>query len=170
MSEKIACKLTVLLALWSFAIRAWSIKYLNVNFTTKAKFCYKFSFNKLCKSWRKGNVPPAVTYQQYTQDDNLCVVSTLDEHIAQTEGWRSGEMHSQLLLSFIHTHKPVVTSAISGWLKTIFRKSVVETDTFKIYSNRSASTSKAGLQEASVESILKRRPSLIKILGKNFLI
>ena len=74
------------------------------------------------------------------------------------------------MLSFIHTHKPVVTSAISGWLKTIFRKSGVETDTFKIYSNRSASTSKAGLQEASVESILKRRPSLIKILGKDFLI
>ena len=41
------------------------------------------------KSWRKGKVPPAVTHQEYNQDESLCVVRTLDEYIAQTERWRS---------------------------------------------------------------------------------
>ena len=34
---------------------------------------------------KKGEVQPAVTYQEYTQDESLCVVRTLDKYIAQTE-------------------------------------------------------------------------------------
>ena len=96
----------MLLAL-SSALRASSMQHLNINFMAKTKSCYKFYFNKLHKSWRKGKAPPAVTYQEYTQDESLCLVWTLDEYIARTERWRSGEEHSQLLLSFIHPHKPV---------------------------------------------------------------
>ena len=51
----------------------------------------------LHKSWRKGKAPPAVTYQEYTQDESLSVVRTLDGYIAGTERWRSGEEHSQFL-------------------------------------------------------------------------
>ena len=49
----------------------------------------KFYFDKRHKSWRKGKVPPAVTHQEYTQDESLYVVRTLDEYIAQTERLRS---------------------------------------------------------------------------------
>ena len=80
----------------------------------------------------------------------------LDEYIARTERWRSGEEHSQLLLSFIHPHEPVVSFTLSGWLKIILMKSGIDTSTFKAYSTRSASTFKAGLQGASIENILKR--------------
>ena len=105
---------------------------------------------------KKGEVQPAVTYQEYTQDESLCVVRTLDKYIARTERQRSAEEHPQLLLSFIHPHRPVVSSAISGQLKTILMKSGMDTSTFKALSTRSASTSKAGLQGASIEDILKR--------------
>ena len=75
----------------------------------------------------------------------------LDEYIA-----RRREEHSQLLLSFIHPHKPVVSSTISVLLKTILMESGIDTNTFKAHSTRSASASKAGLQGASIEDILKR--------------
>ena len=78
---------------------------------------YKFYFHKLYKSWRRGKVPPTISYQAYTQDLNLCVVKALDEYISCKEGWRSGEECSQLLLSFVNPRKPVVSSTISGWLK-----------------------------------------------------
>ena len=78
---------------------------------------YKFYFHKLHKSWRRCKVPPTISYQAYTQDLNLCVVKALDEYISCKEGWRSGEECSQLLLSFVNPHKPVVSSTISGWLK-----------------------------------------------------
>ena len=91
----------------------------------KTKSCYKFYFNKIHKGWRKGKAP-AIPYQEYTQDETLCVMTTLDEYIAQTEKWRSGEEHSQLFLSYIHPHKPMVSSTILGWLKTILQKSGVD--------------------------------------------
>ena len=154
LSEKnLTCKLTVLLAL-SSALRALSIQHLNINFMAKTKSCYY--------KFRKGKAPLAVTYQEYTQVESLYDVRTLDEHIAQTEGWRSGEEHSQLLLSFIYSHKPVVSSTISGWLETILIKLGVDTSTFKAHSTRSASPSKAGLQDASIETILKQDPGLIR--------
>ena len=156
LSEKnLTCELAVLLAL-SSALRRSFMQHLNINFMAKTKSCNKFYFNKLHKSWTKGKAPPAVTYQEYSQDESLRVVKTLDEYIAQTERGRSGEEHSQLLLSFIHPHTPVVSSAISGWLKAILMKSGVDTGTFKAHSTRSAASSKAGLQGVSVEDILKR--------------
>ena len=88
--KKLTCESTVLLAL-SSALRASSIQHLNIHFMAKTKSCYKCYFNKLQKSWKKGKAPPAATYQEYTQDESLCVVRTLDEYIAQTERRRSGE-------------------------------------------------------------------------------
>ena len=84
LEKTLICKLTVLLAL-SSALRASPIQHLNINFMSKTRSCYKFYFNKLQKSWRKGKALPAVTYQEYTQDESLCVVRALDEYIAQTE-------------------------------------------------------------------------------------
>ena len=80
----------------------------------------------------------------------------LTGYIARTERWRSGKEQSQLLLSFIHPHKPVVSSTIPVWLKTIHIKSGIDTNTFKAHSTRSTSISKASLQGASIQEILKR--------------
>ena len=87
-----------------------------------------------------------------------------------TEELKSGEEHSQLFLRFIHPHKPVVSSTISGWLKTILMKSGVGTGTFETHSTKSASTSKGGLQSVSIDDILKRNASLVKVPGKDFVI
>ena len=122
----------------------------------KTKSCYKFYFNKIHKRWRKGKTSPAVAYQEYTKDESLCVVRTLNYYIARTEKWISGEEHPQFLLSFIQPHKLVVCSTISGWLKTILMKSGIDTSTFETHSTRPTSTSKADLQGASIEDILKR--------------
>ena len=81
---------------------------------------------------------------------------TLDEYIVQTERWRSGQENSQLLLSFIHPQKSVVSSTMSERLKTILMKSGVDTSTVKAHPTRSASTSNTGVEGASIEDILKR--------------
>ena len=117
---------------------------------------YKFYFHKLHESWRRGKASPAISYQAYTQEPNLCVVKTLDEYISRTEVWRSGEDCSQLLLSFVNPHKPVVSTTFSGWLKNVLKKAGIDISTFKTHSTRSASTSKADLSGAPIEEILKR--------------
>ena len=97
-----------------------------------------------------------MSYPTYTQDSTFCVAKALDEYISRTEGWRSGEECSQLLLSFVNPHKPVVSSTISGWLKNILKKAGIDISTFKAHSTRSASTSKADLSDAPIEETLKR--------------
>ena len=114
-------KLTALMT-FSYASRASSLQHLNIKFMLRNGISYKFYFNKLHKSQRRGKAPPKISYQAYIQDPNPCVVKTLDEYISRTEGWRSGEECSQLILSFINPHKPVVFSTISGWLKNILKK------------------------------------------------
>ena len=64
---------------------------------TRNNTSYKLYFHKLHTSWRRGKASPKVSYQEYTQDPNLCVVKPLDEYISRTE---VGEECSQLLLSF----------------------------------------------------------------------
>ena len=109
-------KLNVLMVLPSPS-RTSSLQHLNLNFMARNHISYKFYFYKLRKNWRRGKAPPIISYQTYTQDPNLCIVKTLDEYTSRTEGWRSGEKCSQLLISFVNPYKPVVSSTISGWLK-----------------------------------------------------
>ena len=135
-------KLTVLMAL-SSASRASSLQHLNIKFMARSDMSYKFYFHKLHKSWRRSKAPPTISYQAHTQDPNFYVVKTLDEYISRTEGWRSWEESSQLLLSFVNPYKPVVSSTISGWLRNVLKKAVIHISTFKAHSSRSASTSKA---------------------------
>ena len=148
-------KLTVLMVL-SSPSRTSSLQHLNIKFMARNDISYKFYFRKLHKSWRWGKTPPTTSYQAYTQDPNLCVVKTLDKYISCTEAWRSGEEGSQLLLSFVNPHKPVVSSTISGWLKNILKKAGIDISTFKAHSTRSASTSKADLSGVPIEEILKQ--------------
>ena len=114
----------------------------------------KFYFHKLHKSWRRDKAPPTVLYEAYTQDPNPCVVKTLDECIFRSEIQRSGEQCSQLLVSFVNPNKLVISSTISGLLKSVLRNSGIDIGTFKVHSTRSAFTSKKDLS-APTEQILK---------------
>ena len=139
MSDKdLTHKLIVLMAL-SSASWASSLQHLNIKFIARNDMFYKFYFYRLYKSWRRGKASPTFLYQAYTQDPNLCVAKTLDEYISRIEGWRSRGECSQLLLSFVNPHKPVVSFTISGWLKNILKKARIDMSTFKAHSTRSAS-------------------------------
>ena len=109
------------------------------------------------KRWINGKVPPTVLNQANTKDPaNLCVVKTLGEYFSRTEGWRSGEECSKLLLSFVNPDKPVVYSLISGVVKNVLRKAGVDIGTFRAHSNRSTYLSKIDLTGTPIEEILKR--------------
>ena len=69
------------------------------------------------------------------------------------------ERKSTFLLSFVKPHNPVVSSAISGWIKNVLREAGICTKIFKGHSTRSASTSKAGLAGLSMTDILERGSS-----------
>ena len=100
-------------------------------------------------------IPPSLKVYSFEEDTKLSVVATLEDYLKRTKVWR-GKDKSQLLLSFVKPHNPVVSSAISGWIKNVLREAGIYTKIFKGYSTRSASTSKTGLAELSVTDILER--------------
>ena len=83
----LTCKLTTLLVLTT-ASRASMIQHLNTEFMAKDNDRYTFYFSKLHKRWRKGQVPPAITYSAFEEDKALCVVETLNENINRSKPWR----------------------------------------------------------------------------------
>ena len=147
-------KLTMLLGLTS-APQVLSLQHLDITFTTQGTNNYMFTFGKLHKAWRKGKPPPSLKVYTFEENTKLCVIATLEEYLKRKKVW-CGKDKSQLLLSFIKPHNPVVSSTISGWIKNALREADIDTEIFKGHSTRSASTSKAGLIGLSVTDSLER--------------
>ena len=144
----------MLLAVTS-ASRALGLQHLNIRFMIKTPSSFTFTFQKLHKAWKKEKSPPAVVFHSFKEDSSLCVVEVLNEYLKRSEKWRTSD-ECQFLLSFVQPHKPVVSSAISGWTKKVLTISGVGVAVFKGHSTRSASTSKAALSGLSVTDILER--------------
>ena len=82
------------------------------------------------KACRKGKTPPSLkvyTFEAYTK---LCVVGTLEEYFKRTKVWR-GKDKSQLLLSFVKPHNPVVSLRISRWITNVLREAGIDNEFFK---------------------------------------
>ena len=92
-------KSVILMAL-SSASRASAMHCLDVRFMVKSEDSYIFTFHKLHKSWRKGKAPPKLYFYKYPKDQELCVVSAVNEHLKRTETWRRSGDKCQLLLSY----------------------------------------------------------------------
>ena len=129
---------------------------LDVRFMVKSGDVYIYAFHKLHKGWRKSKAPPKLYFYKYTKDQELCVVSALNEYLKRTETWRANEGKFQLLLSYMKPHMEVHSSTVSRWIKEILKETGVDVDVFKGHSTRSASTSKACLSGISVDDILSR--------------
>ena len=77
-------ELVILMALTS-ASRASAMYHLDVRFMVKTKDAYIFTFHKLHNSWRRGKAPPKLYFYKYPKDQELCVVSALDEYLKCTK-------------------------------------------------------------------------------------
>ena len=90
----------MLLALTS-ASRVGGLHILDTRFMVKTSQKYVFKFHKLHNSWRQGQKPTTLEFVAFSQDKDLCVVSSLDEHFTRTEECRRVNNETQLLLNYI---------------------------------------------------------------------
>ena len=75
----------------------------------------------------------------------LCVVAYLKQDIKMTAPFRNTGTN-QLLLSFAHPHKPILTATLSSWWVTIMKEPGIKINIFGSYSTRSVSTSKCKMR------------------------
>ena len=76
-------KLVILMVLTS-AYRASSMHCLDIRFMVKSGDANVFTFHKLHNSLRKDKAPPILYFCKYLRDQELCVVSALDEYLKRT--------------------------------------------------------------------------------------
>jgi len=121
-----------------------------------SEYQISFTYNKLTKTWRRGQKAPKVTFHTFSNDKGICVVNAITEYLKRTSQLRVEDKATQLFLSTLKPHNPVSRHTIARWLKQILYAAGISTDTFTAYSTRSASSSKANMQGAKFEEILNR--------------
>ena len=97
--------------------------------------------------------PPQIEFKVFSDNPNICVVSTLNEYIGRTAVHR-GE-HKHLLLSYAKPFKPVTVDTISRWLKLVLVQAGIDTTLFKAHSTWCAAVSKANSNGLHIDHILK---------------
>ena len=87
----------------------------------------------------------------------LCPKKTLQVYEGKTESFRRQEdaERTKLFLAVVRPHKPVSSSTLARWLKSLLGKAGIDTGIFKAHSVRGAATSAAANAGVTTSDILK---------------
>lgn len=114
----------------------------------------KFSFAKLQKSWRTGKRPLSLTIVGSPEDNQLCVVETLDKYLEKAKPTRLDK--TQVVFGFRKPYKNTVSRTISDWIKKLLTLANIGTSVYKGHSTRLVSTSNGNIKDLSLVDVLKR--------------
>ena len=91
-------------------------------------------------------------------DKAFCTKCTLAAYISRTKAFRGNgpsDFVSQLLISYIKSHKPFSTDTLSLWIKLVLASAGIDTSVFKAHSVRGAATSHAYAKGVPIAEILR---------------
>ena len=133
-------KLAMLMAL-TRPSRSSDLAALDLHFRHYLPEGVSFQPVKLAKQSRQGKTQADFFFPSFPHNRRLCPQETLRVYEQRTEKFRSknGEQaHSRLFLAMVHPHKPVTSSTMARWLRTLLEKAGIDTDIFEAHSTRSA--------------------------------
>ena len=113
-----------------------------------------FHAAKLAKQSRQTKPVKEFFFPKFEQNKKLCPVLALQEYEKRTSEKRSSNGSTQLLIAMIKPHKPVSSSTVARWLKTVLNNAGIDTSIFKAHSVRSAATSSASEAGVTTATIL----------------
>ena len=154
--KQLTLKTAMLLAL-TCAGRSSDLHALDCRFMKLEDDLVTFNLAKLTKSRRKGKPPLKIVLKGFSENDKLCVLTTLKAYLHRTTKFRDrqdGNTRSQVLISFVEPHRAVVPCTIAGWLVKFMTEGGVDTSLFRAHSTRGAATSKAAAMGLSIKEIM----------------
>lgn len=150
--KNLSLKLVTLLALAS-AQRGQTLQALNVTNMKIQEDKIIFVVSDRLKTTRPGHESVNVVFPALRDNCPLCPRLHLLEYIKRTEALRNG--CTQLFISYCKPHKSVTSSTLARWIKQVLETAGIDVQKYTAHSTRSAATSKAFLNGASISDILK---------------
>ena len=150
--QLLSFKLTMLLAL-TRPSRSADLVNLDIRFRHYSPEGVTFHSAKLAKQSRQSKPLREFFFPRFTGSKSLCPVETLQEYEKQADPKRQAG-DTQLLIAVIRPHKPVTSSTIARWIKSVLTNAGIDTAIFKAHSVRSAATSAASEAGLSTSEIL----------------
>ena len=150
--KDLSLKLVVLMALTS-ANRSSDLHALDLNFRRYTPEGVIFTLPTLTKTRRSG--PLKESFYCRFKEEILCPVHTLKIYEQRTESLRTKDSNeNRLFISFKKPHKPICSSSIARWMKTVLTAAGVNTEQFKAHSTRAAAASAAKSAGVSLQDIM----------------
>ena len=148
-------KLAMLLAL-TRPSRSADLTRLDLRFRRYTPEGVVFQEAGLAKQSRQKNPKTEFFFPAFFQNSTLCPMATLRIYEQKTESFRSQEIEgrTRLFLAVVRPHKPVSSSTLARWLKSMMEKAGIDTGIFKAHSVRGAATSAAASAGVTTADIL----------------
>ena len=139
----------------SSAQRSQSINFLDTMGMVREETRYTFLLNSHIKQSKPGKTSSElfVKFSAYPHDRKLSVVSTCSVYLDRTQTLRGNE--TRLFITHQKPHKKASRNTIRSCIREIMAKAGVYTSTYKPYSVRLIATSKAKVNNASLQDIMK---------------
>ena len=131
----------MLLALVTIS-RSLDLYLLDLQFKSSSSEGIIFRVGGLSKTRRSGP-PRSVIIKRLPSDLALCPVTTQEAYEQMTKPFRPVLGPSPLFISLRKPRKPVSSSTISRWIKSVMAEAGIDVDKFKPHSIRAASSSAA---------------------------
>ena len=121
--RQLSLKLVMLLAL-AGAHRTGEVRHLSMEGVRHDIDKVSLTVAVPSKTQRTGEPLRRVEYAAF-ENKKLCPVAHIEEYLTRTATWRSSS-GSQLLLSFRRPHRPVATSTVARWLRSVLEASGID--------------------------------------------
>ena len=148
----LTCKTVMLMAL-TRPSRSADLVNLNLDYRKFSPEGVTFMPTKLAKQSVQSKPLTDFFFPAFPGNSLLCPVVTLRAYEDRTEKNRD-DNESQLFIATIKPFKPVTSSTIARWIKSVLTKSGIDTNTFKAHSVRSAAVSSAASAGMTTNDIL----------------
>ena len=150
--KMLTLKLVMLLAL-VLASRCHSLHLLTLDDMRKESSKFVLRYSGPLKQSRPGVNVPFVEIKSYAPDRRICSYTVLNMYLLKTKDLR-GDI-KKLLISYIKSYRPVSSSTIGRWIKSMMCQAGIDCEKYKAHSVRAAATSRAKSSFVPIQDILR---------------
>ena len=140
--KQLTLKLVTLAALTS-AARSLSVHKMDLRFRQFKSNGVLFKIPELTKCAGPKKPLKELFLVSFPPDRRLCFVKYLERNVTKRFRNNSNHNSNRLFLSYIKPHRPVSSSTIARWVKSVLTFSRINTESFSAHSTRAAASSTA---------------------------